>query len=39
VRAGFTGAELTLLWPGEAGWSTEERARGLFSHEFFAERP
>jgi SAM-dependent methyltransferase len=39
VRAGFTGAELTRLWPGEAGWSTEERARGLFSHEFFAERP
>ena len=39
VRAGFTDSELTALWPRQPGWSTEERARGLFSHEFFAERP
>ena len=39
VRAGFTDSELTMLWPGEPGWFTEEGARGLFSHEFFAERP
>lgn len=39
VRAGFTGSELTALWPREPGWATEERARGLFSHAFSAERP
>jgi hypothetical protein len=39
VRAGFTGNELTSLWPSEPGWSTEERPRGLFSHAFSAQRP
>jgi hypothetical protein len=39
VRAGFTGDELTALWPRDAGWCTQESARGLFSHEFVAERP
>jgi hypothetical protein len=38
VRAGFTGSELTALWPSEPGWATEERSRGLFSHAFSAER-
>jgi SAM-dependent methyltransferase len=38
VRAGFTGSELTALWPQAAGWATEERSRGLFSHAFSAER-
>ena len=38
VRAGFSGSELTALWPREPGWATEERARGLFSHAFSAER-
>ena len=37
VRAGFTGGELTALWPGD-GWVLEERARGLFSHCFVARR-
>jgi SAM-dependent methyltransferase len=39
VRAGFCGGELTALWPREAGWATEEGARGLFSHAFVAQRP
>jgi hypothetical protein len=38
VRAGFTGSELTTLWPRAPGWATEERSRGLFSHAFSAER-
>jgi len=38
VRAGFCDGELTALWPRKAGWATEERARGLFSHVFVAER-
>jgi hypothetical protein len=38
VRAGFCDSELTDLWPRTAGWATEERARGLFSHVFVAER-
>jgi hypothetical protein len=36
VRAGFTGSELTALWPREPGWIVEEEARGLFSHAFAA---
>ena len=38
VRAGFTGRELSSLWPEQAGWILEERARGLFSHAFSARR-
>ena len=38
VRAGFVDGELTALWPREEGWALEERARGLFSHAFVAER-
>lgn len=39
VRAGFTGQELSALWPRNGGWVLEERARGLFSHSFVARRP
>lgn len=37
VRAGFTGRELSALWPA-AGWTTSEQPAGLFSHCFIAER-
>ncbi|HJR54985.1 MAG TPA: hypothetical protein VJ798_00260 [Rhizomicrobium sp.] len=37
VRAGFTGRELTLLWPS-AGWTLEERHALPFSHLFTARR-
>jgi hypothetical protein len=36
VRAGFGGAELSALWPREAGSVLHESARGLFSHLFVA---
>ena len=36
VRAGFTGHELTDLWPRDAGWACREHAAGLFSHLFMA---
>ncbi len=38
VRAGFTGSELSQLWPGNGSWSLEERPVGLFSHLFVARR-
>ena len=38
VRAGFTGHELTDLWPRDAGWVCREHAAGLFSHLFVATR-
>jgi len=38
VRAGFTGKELSGLWPVDEGWRLEERAAGLFSHCFLAVR-
>ncbi len=38
VRAGFTGTELSHLWPPDAGWSLQERRAGLFSHLFVARR-
>lgn len=36
VRAGFTGDELTALWP--SGWHCREEARLPFSHVFVASR-
>jgi hypothetical protein len=36
IRAGFSGAELTSMWP--AGWTCTEGARGVFSHAFTAYR-
>ena len=38
VRAGFSGRELTSLWPTGDTWHLEEGARGLFSHAFVAAR-
>ncbi|HEX5864307.1 MAG TPA: methyltransferase domain-containing protein [Casimicrobiaceae bacterium] len=36
VRAGFTGMELTKLWPEVQGTWTQERRSGLFTHAFAA---
>lgn len=38
VRAGFTGSELSGLWPREENWSLVERGAGLFSHLFVTHR-
>lgn len=38
VRAGFTGYELSRLWPTDRGWTLRERGAGRFSHLFIAER-
>jgi hypothetical protein len=38
VRAGFTGSELSKLWPDEAAWRLSERKGGLFTHFFGARR-
>ena len=36
VRAGFTGTELTGLWPVKRGWTLTERPAGAFGHLFIA---
>jgi hypothetical protein len=38
MRAGFSGAELSALWPTDGGWQLTERHTGLFSHLFVARR-
>ena len=38
VHAGFSGLELTALWPNHTQWQLEEHAAGLFSHAFLAVR-
>jgi len=38
VRAGFTGRELSALWPRSGAWELTERPAGLFSHLFVARR-
>ena len=38
VRAGFTGRELSALWPAGEGWQLEEGAAGMFSRCFIARR-
>jgi len=38
ARAGFTGQDLSGLWPGRAGWELEEGQAGLFTHAFVARR-
>jgi Methyltransferase domain len=38
VRAGFTGSELSALWPDIQNWRLTERRAGLFSHLFIAQR-
>ena len=37
VRAGFTGTDLTTLWPGDGRWRLFERRAGAFSHSFGAQ--
>lgn len=38
ARAGFTGGELSRLWPADGGWSLREGRAGCFSHLFVARR-
>jgi phospholipid N-methyltransferase len=38
VGAGFTGSELSLLWPSDLSWTLHEGPAGLFSHLFTAHR-
>jgi hypothetical protein len=38
VRAGFTGNELSRLWPAGEDWTLCERPAGWFSHLFIAQR-
>jgi hypothetical protein len=38
VRAGFSGAELSALWPQSPQWRLTERSRGAFSHLFVAQK-
>ncbi|WP_310386548.1 methyltransferase domain-containing protein [Roseateles sp.] len=39
VHAGFSGLEISALWPGDSAlWQTREFAAGLFSHCFSARR-
>jgi hypothetical protein len=39
VRAGFSGAELSALWPRQSNWQLHENRAGLFSHIFIAQHP
>lgn len=38
VRAGFSGRELSALWPVDKGWQLTEHRTGFFSHLFVARR-
>ena len=38
IRAGFSGSELSALWPDKKNWELTERPVGLFSHLFIARR-
>jgi Methyltransferase domain len=38
VRAGFSGAELSALWPDKQNWRLTEQRVGAFSHLFIARR-
>jgi len=38
VRAGFSGGELSALWPDHDHWQLAEHSAGLFSHLFIARR-
>jgi hypothetical protein len=38
VRAGFSGRELSALWPNDPGWELTERRTGFFSHLFVARK-
>ena len=38
VRAGFSGSELSSLWPDKADWQLTEQSAGPFSHLFMARK-
>ncbi len=38
IRAGFSGDELSALWPDKKNWDLVEQPVGLFSHLFIARR-
>lgn len=38
IRAGFSGPEISALWPNKEKWELTERSVGLFSHLFIARR-
>jgi phospholipid N-methyltransferase len=38
IRAGFSGRELSAIWPDHNNWELTERPVGLFSHLFIARR-
>jgi len=38
IRAGFTGSELSALWPDQQNWRLTEQRAGFFSHVFVARR-
>ena len=38
VRAGFSGQELSALWPDQSNWQLIEKPVGMFSHQFIARR-
>ena len=38
VRAGFSGSEISALWPDKPNWQLTERPAGLGSHLFVAQR-
>jgi len=38
VQAGFTGREISQLWPASDGWRLREHAAHFFSHAFVAEK-
>jgi hypothetical protein len=38
VQAGFTGTDLSALWPAGGNWALQEREAGPFSHLFVANK-
>jgi Methyltransferase domain len=38
ARAGFTGRELSALWPTQEHWQLHERSAAIFTHSFIARR-
>jgi ubiquinone/menaquinone biosynthesis C-methylase UbiE len=38
VRAGFSGEEISALWPDKSNWRRTEHRAGLFSHLFIAQK-
>jgi hypothetical protein len=38
VRAGFSGKELSALWPDKSNWRLTEQSAGAFSHLFVAQK-